>query len=252
MGPLGWMNLAQAGQTVLDGAMDYWAAKKWEEKFKEDLKDQNDYATSAGETASIRSAALHAAQQWDPNSSVGSLAAQGLYNLFKQPKDRDEIDPTPAVINTMEALGRQGLPRFFNRLSNKPKEEVPEVEVNVPEKDSETNNDALANVQNQSFRQDNDGSLVSYWNKTQRKDPFSISLINNPNISPIASSYTKLNPITGSTPINKPVMTTSNSSNTNQTLDFTKPFKSEVRPWGILGSDISFGKLGLKLKLIPK
>ena len=197
MGPLGWMNLAQAGQTMLDGAMDYWAAKKWEEKFKEDLKDQNDYATSAGETASIRSAALHAAQQWDPNSSVGSLAAQGLYNLFKQPKDRDEIDPTPATINIMGALGRQGLPRFFNRLSNKPKEEVPEVEVNVPEKDSETNNDALANVQNQNFGQDNDGSLVNYWN-------------------------------------------------------FTKPFKSEVGPWGILGSNISFGRLGLKLKLIPK
>jgi len=53
----------------------------------------------------------------------------------------------------MGALGRQGLPRFFNRLSNKPKEEVPEVEVNVPEKDLEkTNNGALANVWNQSFR----------------------------------------------------------------------------------------------------
>lgn len=245
MGPLGWMNLAQAGQTMLDGAMDYWAAKKWEEKFKEDLKDQNDYATSAGETASIRSAALHAAQQWDPNSSVGSLAAQGLYNLFKQPKDRDEIDPTPAVINVMGALGRQGFPRFFNRLSNKPKEEVPEVEVNVPKEDSEK-------INNDSFGQDNDNLLVNYWNRTQKKDPLSISSINNLNIPSITSLNTELNPIIGSTSINKPMMTTSNPSNVKQTLDFTKSFKSEVKPWGILGSNISFGRLGLKLKLIPK
>jgi hypothetical protein len=46
----------------------------------------------------------------------------------------------------MGALGRQGFPRFFNRLSNKPKEEVPEVEVDVPKKDSEKiNNDVLTN-----------------------------------------------------------------------------------------------------------
>lgn len=245
MSPQGWMQIAQVGEGILNGATDYWAAKEWEKKFKEEQKDQEEYATSAGESLSARSAALQAAKQWDPSSQMGALAAAGISNLFKKKKDKIEIDPTPAVINGISSIatgliGNIGNNNVNNKLGGQnDNQEVPVSPVSG--KQTSTENNSIAQFNTLSL---NNSETNGFGESTK---PFNTGLdvklkpINqNPVMSQLVSN-------TGSSSTAPPVGRTSNIAWTLTPGEYNTGFRLNL-----LNSDVQTAKLGLKLKLIPK
>lgn len=240
MSPQGWMQIAQVGEGILNGATDYWAAKEWEKKFKEEQKDQEEYATSAGESLSARSAALQAAKQWDPSSQMGALAAAGISNLFKKKKDKIEIDPTPAIINGISSIATGlidsiGNDNVDNKLGGQnDNQEVPVSPVSG--KQTSTENNSIAQFNTLSL---NNSETNGFGESTK---PFNIKLrpINqNPVISQLISN-------TGSSSTAPPVGRTSNITWTLTPGEYSTGFKLNLL------NSVQTGKLGLKLKLIPK
>lgn len=243
MSPQGWMQIAQVGEGILNGATDYWAAKEWEKKFKEEQKDLEEYATSAGESLSARSSALQAAKQWDPSSQMGALAVAGISNLFKKKKDKIEIDPTPAIINGISSITTGLIGNIVNQNGN---QEVPVSPVS--EKQTPTENNSIAQFKQNSPLLNNALSLNNLENGFEESTkPFNTGLdiklkpINqNPVIPQLVSN-------TGSSSTAPPVGRTSNITWTLTPGEYNTGFKLNL-----LNSDVQTGKLGLKLKLIPK
>ena len=245
MSPQGWMQIAQVGEGILNGATDYWAAKEWEKKFKEEQKDWEEYATSAGESLSARSAALQAAKQWDPSSQMGALAAAGILNLFKKKKDKIEIDPTPAIINGISSIatgliGNIGNNNVNNKLGGQNDNQGVPVSP-VSGKQTPTESNSIAQFNKLSL---NNSETNGFGESTK---PFNAGLdiklkpINyNPVISQLISN-------TGSSSTAPPVGRTSNITWTLTPGEYSTGFRLNL-----LNSDVQTGKLGLKLKLIPK
>lgn len=253
MSPQGWMQIAQVGEGILNGATDYWAAKEWEKKFKEEQKDQEEYATSVGESLSARSAALQAAKQWDPSSQMGALAAAGISNLFKKKKDKIEIDPTPAVINGISSIatgliGNIGNNNVNNKLGGQnDNQEVPVSTVSG--KQTPLENNSIAQFKQNSPLLNNTLSLNNSETNGfgESTKPFNtgldvkLKLINqNPVMSQLVSN-------TGSSSTAPPVGRTSNIAWTLTPGEYNTGFRLNL-----LNSDVQTAKLGLKLKLIPK
>lgn len=252
MSPQGWMQIAQVGEGILNGATDYWAAKEWEKKFKEEQKDQEEYATSVGESLSARSAALQAAKQWDPSSQMGALAAAGISNLFKKKKDKIEIDPIPAIINGISSIATGlidsiGNDNVDNKLGGQnDNQEVPVSPVSG--KQTSTENNSIAQ-----FKQNNPllNNTLSLNNSEtngfgESTKPFNTGFdvklrpINqNPVVSQLVSN-------TGSSSTAPPVGRTSNITWTLTPGEYSTGFKLNLL------NSVQTGKLGLKLKLIPK
>lgn len=253
MSPQGWMQIAQVGEGILNGATDYLAAKEWEKKFKEEQKDQEEYATSVGESLSARSAALQAAKQWDPSSQMGALAAAGISNLFKKKKDKIEIDPTPAVINGISSIatgliGNIGNNNVNNKLGGQnDNQEVPVSPVSG--KQTPLENNSIAQFKQNSPLLNNTLSLNNSETNGfgESTKPFNTGLdvklkpINqNPVMSQLVSN-------TGSSSTAPPVGRTSNIAWTLTPGEYNTGFRLNL-----LNSDVQTAKLGLKLKLIPK
>lgn len=253
MSPQGWMQIAQVGEGILNGVTDYLAAKEWEKKFKEEQKDQEEYATSVGESLSARSAALQAAKQWDPSSQMGALAAAGISNLFKKKKDKIEIDPTPAVINGISSIatgliGNIGNNNVNNKLGGQnDNQEVPVSPVSG--KQTPLENNSIAQFKQNSPLLNNTLSLNNSETNGfgESTKPFNTGLdvklkpINqNPVMSQLVSN-------TGSSSTAPPVGRTSNIAWTLTPGEYNTGFRLNL-----LNSDVQTAKLGLKLKLIPK
>lgn len=253
MSPQGWMQIAQVGEGILNGATDYWAAKEWEKKFKEEQKDWEEYSTSAGESLSARNAALQAAKQWDPSSQMGALAAAGISNLFKKKKDKIEIDPIPAIINGISSIatgliGNIGNNNVNNKLGGQnDNQEVPVSPVSGKQTPLENNNSIAQFKQNSPLNNTlslNNSETNGFGESTK---PFNAGLdvklkpINqNPVVSQLVSN-------TGSSSTAPPVGRTSNIAWTLTPGEYNTGFRLNL-----LNSDVQTGKLGLKLKLIPK
>ena len=253
MSPQGWMQIAQVGEGILNGATDYWAAKEWEKKFKEEQKDWEEYATSAGESLSARSAALQAAKQWDPSSQMGALAAAGILNLFKKKKDKIEIDPTPAIINGISSIATGLISNIGNNnVNNKlggqnDNQEVPVSPVSG--KQTSTENNSIAQFKQNSPLLNNTLSLNNSETNGfgESTKPFNAGLdvkLKPINQNPVTS---QLISNTGSSSTAPPVGRTSNITWTLTPGEYSTGFRLNL-----LNSDVQTGKLGLKLKLIPK
>lgn len=80
-----------------------FAASAWRKKWKERMKDAEEYSTTINNTARIRHSAALAAQRFDPRSSVGNLAGYAAYDLYNQGfhGGDDQVDLTPGFISAM-------------------------------------------------------------------------------------------------------------------------------------------------------
>lgn len=80
-----------------------FAASAWRKKWKERMKDAEEYSTTVNNSARIRYDAALAAQRFDPRSSVGNLAGYSAYDLYNQSfhGGDDQVDLTPGFISAM-------------------------------------------------------------------------------------------------------------------------------------------------------
>lgn len=262
----GWMALANTASGLVDGATDYFAAKQWEKKFKEEQKDQEEYATAVGDSANVRYAAMKAAEQYDPNSSLGALAGAGISNLFKKREEKEKVDITPLVIQGVQNVGVAAT-SFIKPLKKKESGEVgnptekdntPEVALKEPEKKQEDPFGRRANSPllsgNLSLNSYSDKSSGGLGTSNKPFDPqLNIAMSNPPAQTPVTP---KLNINTGSSIIAPPVGRTSGS-------DFQLTGNELKTGFSLLSSTNGFGqqmggalaglaRLGIKIKLIPK